>query len=94
LIFEQASVVSYTVLNESYGKFPEPPEKFTGKSFRIFSWSHLLEFTRKATIACDEYPGSLQHYQLASQNHVIDVIATKPPRIAVGMWRATGRTGY
>ncbi len=87
LIFEQNHMVSYSVLNESYGKYPEPFEEFTGRLFRVFSRSHLLDFTKKNTIACDEYPGILQHYEIAAQNHVIDVIATMPPRIAVSMWR-------
>jgi hypothetical protein len=86
IIFDRHGIISYTVLNESYGKYPEPPEEFTGKLFRIFSRSHLLDFTKRTTIACDEYPGALQHYQIACLNHIVDVITTKPPRIAVGMW--------
>ena len=37
--FEIASreVISYSVTNESYGRFPEPPEAFTGRLFRKFS---------------------------------------------------------
>jgi len=69
-------MVSYTVLNESYGTYPEPPEQFSGKLFRVFEWSHLLEFTKKTTCASDEYPGVLQHYEIACLNHVIDVICT------------------
>ena len=49
LVFDRNRMVSYTVLNESYGKYPEPPEQFTGKLFRIFSWSHLLDFTKRTT---------------------------------------------
>jgi hypothetical protein len=79
-------MVSYSVLNESYGRYPEDPEKFTGKLFRSFSWSHLLEFTRHTTNASVEYAGPLQHYQVACLNHVLDVIGTKPPRIAIGTW--------
>jgi hypothetical protein len=85
LIFEKNSMVAYMVLNESYGKYPQSPEEFTGRNLRFFSRSHLLEFTQKTTIACDEYPGALQHYQIATLNHVIDVITTKPPRIAIGL---------
>ena len=84
IIFERKHIISYTVLNESYGRYPEPPEKFTGKLFRIFSWSHLLEFTRRMTYANDEHPGVLKHFQIACLNHVFDVISTHPPRIAVG----------
>jgi hypothetical protein len=83
LIFEARHMVSYTVLNECYGKFPEPPEQFTGKLFRVFSWSHLLELTKRTTRACDGHPGVLLHYEIACLNHVVDVICTAPPRISV-----------
>jgi hypothetical protein len=46
----------------------------------------LLEFTKRTTRASDEYPGVLQHYEIACQDHVVDVICTGPPRIAVGRW--------
>ena len=84
LIFDRTNMVSYTVLNESYGAYPEAPEEFTGKLFRVFSRSHLLDFTKRTTYASDEYPGVLQHYEVACLNHVVDVICTGPPRIAVG----------
>ena len=37
LIFDQRHMLSYTVLNESYGRFPESPELFAGKLFRVFT---------------------------------------------------------
>lgn len=83
VIFNRTHMVSYTVLNESYGQYPESPERFTGKLFRIFSWSNLLEFTKRTTYASDEHPGVLQHYEIASLNHVVDVICTVPPRIVI-----------
>jgi hypothetical protein len=83
LVFDRRHMVSYTVLNESYGRYPESPEQFTGKLFRVFSWSHLLEFTKRTTYASDEHPGVLQHYEIACLNHVVDVICTGPPRISV-----------
>jgi hypothetical protein len=83
LIFDRRHLVSYAVLNESYGKYPESPESFTGKLFRVFSWSNLLEFTKRTSHASDEHPGVLQHYEIACLNHVIDVICTAPPRIVV-----------
>ena len=85
LIFDARHMVSYTVLNELFGKFPEPPERFTGKLFRVFSWSHLLEFTKRTTHASDDFPGVLLHYQIVCLNHVVDVICTGPPRISVGV---------
>ncbi|HLH18573.1 MAG TPA: hypothetical protein VKX45_15235 [Bryobacteraceae bacterium] len=86
LTFDRSHMVSYTVLNECYGIYPQPPEVFTGKLFREFSHSHLLEFTKRSTYASDEHPGVLQHYEVACLNHVIDVICTGPPRIEVGRW--------
>lgn len=87
LLFDLSQMVSYTVLNESYGVYPKDPEQFVGKLFRKFSWSHLLEFTKQTTIASEFYPGPLEHYQIACLNHVVDVITTGPPRIAVGYLR-------
>jgi hypothetical protein len=84
LLFDRNHMISYTVLNESYGKYPEPPEAFTGKLFRIFLHSHLLGFTERTTYASGGYPAALMHFQIACLNHVIDVICTAPPKIAVG----------
>jgi len=77
--------ISFTVSNETYGKYPEPPELFTGNLFRIFSWSYLLEMTRKTSYAGDEHPGPgpLEHHEIACLNHVIDVITTRPPTITI-----------
>ena len=84
LLFHRNHMISYTVLNETYGKYAEPPEAFTGKLFRIFSRSHLLEFTERTTYASGGHPGVLMHFEVACLNHVIDVICTAPPKIAVG----------
>lgn len=81
IIYEQP--ISYTVLNESYGRYPEPPEIFTGKLFREFSWSFLLEMTRKTTYVSEDHPGPLppQHHSIVCLNHVIDVITTREPEV-------------
>lgn len=84
LVFDRDHMISYTVLNESYGLYPQPPEVFTGKLFRIFSHSQLLEFTQKTTCASNRYPGPLMHFQIACLNHVIDVVTIAPPKIAIG----------
>ena len=85
LRFDRNYMISYSVSNESYGLFPKPPEEFTGKLFRVFSRSHLLDFTRLTSYASDEHPGPgpLMHFEIACLNHVIDVICTAPPRIKV-----------
>jgi hypothetical protein len=84
LLFDRNHMIFYTVLNESFGKYPEPPEVFTGRLFRVFSHSHLLEFTERTTYASGGYPGVLMHFEIVCLNHVIDVICTAPPMIAVG----------
>jgi hypothetical protein len=89
LLFDRNDMISYTVLNESYGKYPEPPEVFTGKLFRTFSHSHLLEFTERTTYASGDSPDAPMHFQIACLNHVIDVICTAPPKIAVSAQKTT-----
>lgn len=85
LIFDRDHMVSYSVLNECYGKYPKSPEKFTGKLFRIFSRSNLLDFIRQTTSAESMQSDELKHYQLACLNHVVDVICTKPPGVSVSI---------
>jgi hypothetical protein len=84
VLFDRKYMISYTILNESYGKYSEPPEAFTGKLFRIFSHSHLLDFTEWTTYASGGHPAPLMHFEIACLNHVVDVICTAPPKIAVG----------
>jgi hypothetical protein len=84
VVFDRNHLISYTVLNESYGKYPEPPEAFTGKLFRVFSQSHLLDFTERTTYASQGHPAPLKHFEIACLNHVIDVICTAPPTISLG----------
>jgi hypothetical protein len=83
IVYEE--YISYTVSNESYSKYPEPPEVFSGNLFRIYSWSYLLEMTRKTTYAGDDHPGPgpLEHHQIPCLNHVIDVVTIRPPTLAV-----------
>ena len=83
IVYEE--YISYTVSNESYSKYPEPPEVFSGNLFRIYSWSYLLVMTRKTTYAGDDHPGPgpLEHHQIPCLNHVIDVVTTRPPTLAV-----------
>jgi len=73
--------ISYFMQNETYGKFPEPPEVFTGKLFRRFSWSYLLELSQKTTNASEQWPGPgpIQHFSIACCDDVIDVIACMEP---------------
>jgi len=73
--------VSYFVQNETYAKYPESPEEFTGKLFRRFSWSYLLELSKQTSRASEDWPGPgpLQHFSICCCNDVIDVIACFEP---------------
>jgi hypothetical protein len=78
-----SEILCYLVTNETYGKYPSDPEIFTGKLFRKFSWSHLLELAKKTTYASDHHPGPgpLMHFEVIGQDDVVDVIACVEPEI-------------
>jgi hypothetical protein len=71
--------VSYCVTEEmhgSTGKYDE--EKYSGRLIRIYSKSNFLDFVEKNTGAhFDTY----QHYQIACQNHIIDIASTALPEL-------------
>lgn len=75
--------ISYLAQNETYGRYPEPPEIFIGKLFRRFSWSYLLDLTRKTSYASDDHPGPgpLHHFSVVCSDDVIDVITCAEPII-------------
>jgi hypothetical protein len=83
VVFDRRHMIFYSVLNECYGRYPEPPEQFEGKRFRVFSRSHLLDFIKRTTHASDGYPGTLLHFQIAAENHVIDAITTAHPLVSI-----------
>jgi hypothetical protein len=83
IVFERRHMVYYSVLNESYGQYPDESEEFVGKVLRVFSRSKLLDFIKTTTVASDDYPGVLQHYELVCLNHVVDIICTAPPEISI-----------
>jgi len=80
--------MSYSILNESYGRYPEPPEVFIGRLFRVFSWSPSLEFTAKHRNASEDWPGPYQHYEIVGLNHVINVVSKERPLISIGKWKS------
>lgn len=81
ITFKEATL--YLVQNESYGSYPEAQEVFTGKLFRIFTQSHLLELAHRTTYNREDHPGpeTPQHFSIVCQDDVVDVIACRKPRI-------------
>ena len=57
------------------------PEQFTGRYFRCFSQSRLLTELRAARP--DEGAARLKHYQLVTENDVIDIVSTEAPEVVL-----------
>jgi hypothetical protein len=77
-------IISFTLTNESYARFPEKPEIFSGNRFRTFTHSVLLEGTRKTSYVSDEHPGPgpLQHFEFICMDDIVDVVSCAPPAIS------------
>jgi hypothetical protein len=73
------SYVLYQVTNELFGQKEESQDGILGNSASIYRFSGLLEYVVRSTIASDEYPGKLAHYQIICADHVIDVISAERP---------------
>lgn len=72
--------VGYSVLNESYAAAHDT-EQYAGTRFRIYSKSHFLDYMCLASFASDEYPGPTQHYCVACEDHILNVLSTEAPTI-------------
>jgi|HubBroStandDraft_4_1064222.scaffolds.fasta_scaffold289344_1 hypothetical protein len=72
--------VAYSVTNESYTTRNES-EEYSGRLARLYRKSHFLDYIALATLACQEYPGPLHHFQLVCECHMIDAVSTRSPRI-------------
>lgn len=71
--------VSYCVTEEMHGSTGKyDNEKYTGRLIRIYEKSNFLDYVAKSTGAhFDDY----KHYQIACQNHVIDIASTSVPAL-------------
>lgn len=72
--------VAYSVRNESYVNRGQS-EIFSGRLARFYSKSHFLDYVSRATFACTDHPGPLQHIGFVSECHIVDVASTQPPRV-------------
>ena len=83
IVFEE--YIIYQVRNESYSSFDELEER-SGTYLLQFQKSHFLDFLSIATDAQQLkdgsfYPAPWKHYEIRTQNHIIDVIAQKGPKV-------------
>jgi hypothetical protein len=72
--------VAYNVRNESYSGWDES-EEFQGRSFRIYSKSHYLDFLKTAKNVQNLAPGH-SHWRIVCVNHIIDVASLEEPNVA------------
>jgi hypothetical protein len=76
--------IAYAVRNESYAKAEDRATWSPPVSQLIERRnSAFLDFLMRTTIASDEFPGPLRHWELTCLNHVIDVVSTSEPLIAL-----------
>ncbi len=75
--------VSYGVTNESFSK-PEGRETpDSGRLLRRYLDSSFLAHISRSTIATEDYPGRFEHFQVISENHIIDVASMRLPTYRV-----------
>lgn len=72
--------VSYSILNESYSRWDDG-EEFQGKSFRLYSKSHYLDYLKTIPMIQILAP-SHHHWRIVCVNHIIDVASEREPSIA------------
>jgi len=80
IIFE--SYISYSVTNESFTQGDEY-EQYEGRTLRIYSKSHFLDYVRAATFASEDDPGPYKHYSIICLNHIVDIASAVEPKIRI-----------
>lgn len=82
--------VSYAVTEEMHGSCGNyEDEKYSGRLLRVYTKSHFLDFVAKDTGA---HFDSYQHYKIACQNHIIDIVSASNPELAsFSRFEAQGR---
>ncbi|MCK9688289.1 hypothetical protein [Scleromatobacter humisilvae] len=74
--------VAYPVRNESFVS-TDRDEEFQGRMLVKYSRSRYLDFVASATFADGDHPGPLQHWGLICLNHVVDVVSSEAPSVAL-----------
>lgn len=73
--------VAYLVTEEAVGSCGSyKDEIFSGRFFRVYEKSHLLDHISRDTGA---HFKPFQHYKIICLNHLIDVVSTFPPEIEI-----------
>ncbi len=73
--------IAYLVTEEAVGSCGDyKDEVFTGRFFRVYEKSHLLDHIARDT---GGHFKPFQHYKIICLNHLIDVVSTTPPEIEI-----------
>jgi hypothetical protein len=77
------SYVAYQVTNESFAHGEGSDSVWSGRTVRLYTKSHFLEYVLRETFANDENPGPghLLHFCLICSDHIIDVVVTEAPLV-------------
>jgi hypothetical protein len=74
--------IAYLVTEEAVGSCGNrKDETFTGRFFRVYEKSHLLDHIARDTGASIFKP--FKHYKIICLNHLVDVVSTTPPEIEI-----------
>lgn len=79
------SYVGYSVLDESFA-LPEPNTSIgIGRLFVEYQSSTYLNYLKRASWACADYPGPYRHWAALCLNHIVDVASVDEPIITVSV---------
>lgn len=83
------SYVGYSVLNESFA-LPEPDASIrTGHLFVEYTSSMYLDYLKRASWACTEFPGPYKHWAALCLNHIVDVASVDEPAVGISIANAS-----
>lgn len=71
--------VRYQITNESFGL--SVPENRGKENATCHQESDLLEYLSRSSIASNEYPGTLYHFQFVCSDHIVDIVSRSHPHV-------------
>ena len=71
--------VRYQITNESFGL--QLPENRGKGHAACHQESDFLEYLSRSSIASNEYPGTLYHFQFLCSDHIVDIVSTSHPHV-------------
>jgi hypothetical protein len=85
--------VGYSVLNESFA-LPEPETStHVGRLFVEYTSSTYLDYLKRASWACADFPGPYRHWAALCLNHIVDVASVDDPAVEVSIANASENIG-